>query len=146
MVLYGWRAYQTPEIIIEWSTASELDTVGYNLYRSQAEDQTGEKVNQNLIPAGGDPLSGSDYSFVDKQVNAGQRYYYWLEDVGPTGNTNRHGPIQVEAKREWGGLLAVALGVVMLGSVVYRPLRRLVHRQHASKIEPLEESSTHPLQ
>ena len=116
----GWFAYQSPEIVIEWETASELDTVGYNLFRSQAQEDPGAKINPDLIPASVDPLSGKEYSYLDTQVEADQVYYYWLEDVNQLGSTNRHGPIVVEAKRDVGALLQTIMGggicaVLLLG-------------------------------
>ena len=47
-----WQAIAgmgSARVVVEWSTASELDTAGFNLYRSESPDGPFEKVNQNLI-------------------------------------------------------------------------------------------------
>lgn len=113
LLFVGWQNYQTIEIVVEWSSASELNTVGYNLYRSLEEGQIGEKITPVLIPVGGDLLSGNEYSYTDQQVEAGKRYFYWLEDIDRQGIASKNGPIEIEAKRNMGGLLSVVLGVAV---------------------------------
>lgn len=98
-------------IIVEWTTASEISTAGFNLYRSEQENGTYTKLNASLIPTSGDQLSGSKYSFEDKNVQAGKTYYYKLEDVEQNGDVARHGPIVITAPL-W-ALDQVALVVVL---------------------------------
>ncbi len=107
-----------PAIVVEWSTASELNTVGFNLYRS--EEQKGEtqavndqlmRVNAQLIPSSSDALMGGDYSYRDISVKAGHTYYYWLEDVDANGTTDRNGPVQVKA--EIGGIPEMAAALLL---------------------------------
>ena len=105
-------------VIVEWTTASELNTAGFNLYRSDSSEGPFARLNEHLIPASPDPLVGGSYVFTDTNVVAGRTYYYQLEDVETSGATTRHGPIA--AKAEGGGqaiLLAVALlmGGALLG-------------------------------
>jgi len=107
-----WNAFRNPSVLVEWSTASELDTVGFNLYRGETESGPFQRVNSNLIPTSLDTLTGGGYSFRDKTVTAGRVYYYMLEDVASNGASNRHGPIEVRAVGagviEW--VLVVVLG------------------------------------
>ena len=85
-------------VIVEWSTASELDTAGFNLYRSDSPTGPFACINDHLIPASPDPLIGGSYVFTDTGVVAGHTYYYQLEDVETSGMTTQHGPIEVKAK------------------------------------------------
>jgi len=123
----GWRQSRTATIVIEWSTASELDTAGFNILRSDDPDGTFTQINDLLIPASPDPLTGGSYEYQDTQVEAGRVYYYELEDVEVNGSTTRHGPIEVEAKS--GGIIeiisAIFLGVISLfsGYYMWRPSR-----------------------
>ena len=68
-------------IIIAWSTASEIDTVGFNLYRAEAEAEKYIKINSSLIPAQGSSIQGASYEFIDTNVKNRKTYYYKLEDI-----------------------------------------------------------------
>jgi hypothetical protein len=121
-LVFGYWARAAPmaaTVIVEWSTASELDTAGFNLYRSDSTDGPFTRLNEHLIPASPDPLVGGSYTFTDTNVVAGRTYYYQLEDVETGGATTRHGPIA--AKAEAGGkailLAAALLGGALLGRV-----------------------------
>ena len=59
------RDFNRSEIIIEWSTASELDTVGYNILRGEDEAGPFTKINTQPISPAEDPLTGGDYIFQD---------------------------------------------------------------------------------
>jgi len=116
LAFQGWRALQHTTILVEWTTASELDTVGYNLFRSTNPDEKGARVNEELIPASPDPLTGGSYQFEDQDVQAGMKYYYSLEEVENTGMANRAGTIEVTAKQS--GWWEIGLAALLLGSVV----------------------------
>lgn len=111
LVLYLFFFYQSSVVIVQWNTESEIDTAGFNLYRSEFIDGPYERINRALILSSSDPYAGSSYSYNDADVIAGQTYYYKLEDVDKTGNTSVHGPIEVTAKRRnlWGYSLAALL-------------------------------------
>ncbi len=81
-------------IIIRWSTETEVDTAGYNIYRAKSEDGEWRKINERLIPGSPDPLRGGSYVFTDTQVIAGQTYWYELEEIELTGRTTRLERIQ----------------------------------------------------
>jgi len=103
-------------VVVEWSTASELDTAGFNLYRSDSPDGPFARVNQDLIPASSDPLIGGSYRFTDTEVVAGHTYYYQLEDVEIGGTTTRHGPIEVRA--EGGARTEMLLAAALIGAAI----------------------------
>jgi hypothetical protein len=86
------------DLTIRWSTESELDVVGYNLYRSDLPDGTFIRVNDELIPAAPDPLIGGEHTFVDEGVTRGSTYYYQLETVDRQGNARREGPFAIVAE------------------------------------------------
>jgi hypothetical protein len=82
-------------IVLEWETASELDNLGFNLYR-QAADGELLRLNAALIfseNAGG--LVGAAYSWLDEVSESGsaQPGVYWLEAVDAQGRTTRYGPV-----------------------------------------------------
>ena len=88
-------------VILNWATASELETIGFNLYRRSVLDGTMRPINQLLVQAESVGLvEGSTYTFRVEGLKAGKYYYFWLEDVDVYGNTTLHGPIYVKAKRK----------------------------------------------
>ena len=98
MGLFAWNAYKNSSVIVDWSTASELDTAGFNLYRRNTENGPLIQINDFLIPSSSDPLAGGTYQYTDRQVVPGQTYYYQLEAVEVNGSTTRYGPIKVKAE------------------------------------------------
>jgi hypothetical protein len=81
------------KIILSWTTASEIDNAGFNLYRAESENGEFVKINPILIPAQGSPTSGASYEFVDKNVKNRITYYYKLEDIDLNGVSTLHGPV-----------------------------------------------------
>jgi hypothetical protein len=118
----GLRAMTTSAslVTVEWTTASELNTAGFNLYRSESRDGSYTRINSELIPHSPDPQIGGSYSFTDTNVVAGRTYYYQLEDVETGGATTRHGPIEVKAERNNSTelfLAAVLFGGALVGAM-----------------------------
>ena len=75
---------------VEWETATELDTAGFFLYRSQSADGEFEQVNSTLIDSQGRAVSGAAYSYVDRDVEPGNTYFYVLEEVQTNAAVNRY--------------------------------------------------------
>jgi hypothetical protein len=80
-------------VILEWQTESEIDNIGFNLYRSESEKGGYIRINESLIPAEGSPPQGASYEFVDSDVKNRKTYWYKLEDVDLNGTATMHGPI-----------------------------------------------------
>jgi predicted outer membrane repeat protein len=80
------------KVILEWSTASELDNAGFNIYRAGA-DGAYVQINGEIIPADGNSANGAAYQFVDNNVQNRQTYSYKLEDVDLNGAKTMHGPV-----------------------------------------------------
>ena len=79
-----------------WETTSEVDLLGFNLYRSDSgEPGSFDQLNQGLIPAqaAGSP-SGARYEWIDTDVVPGSVFFYLLEDLDINGQTTEYGPIQ----------------------------------------------------
>lgn len=114
-------------VVVEWTTESEVDLAGFNLYRSDSPAGPYVKVNAALIPGALDPLLGGKYAYTDTNVVAGQTYYYKLEDIELDGATALHGPIEVVAEAgspsafanlaAWWPLV-VLIAVLALGGVI----------------------------
>jgi parallel beta-helix repeat protein len=72
-------------ILLTWHTASEIDTAGFHLWRSETEDGEYVRITDSLIPAEGNPTSGARYEYEDLDVEPGRTYYYKLEDINTDG-------------------------------------------------------------
>ena len=80
------------KVVVQWSTESELDNAGFNLYHSESEDGEYSKLNKELIPAKGSSTQGASYEFSDTKVKNRKTYYYKLEDIDLNGVSTFHGP------------------------------------------------------
>jgi C1A family cysteine protease len=88
-------APQGRAIHLEWETTTELDNLGFNLYRSNTSDGKRSQLNSALIPDQAPDLPrGAVYTWLDEHVQPGVTYDYWLEAVDIHGATTLHGPVK----------------------------------------------------
>ena len=78
---------------LRWETASELQNLGFHLYRSTSEEGPYRRITAAPIPGLGSSPMGALYRHLDADVTDGVTYYYELEDIETTGRTERHGPV-----------------------------------------------------
>ncbi len=83
-------------VLLEWTTESEVDNEGFNLWRAEADGGVYVKINNALIPAEGDGTTPHTYTYLDEDVETGATYYYKLEDIDTHGLSTFHGPIEVK--------------------------------------------------
>jgi len=114
LLLFCYSIYnsQRPVIIIEWSTASEFDTAGFNLYRSELPEGEFQKVNEDMIRSSQDPLLGADYKFTDLGVKPNKTYYYQLEEVETSGKKKIIAETSFESKKM--GWLAILISITLI--------------------------------
>ncbi|MGC9356294.1 MAG: SdrD B-like domain-containing protein [Anaerolineae bacterium] len=78
------------DVTFEWSTATELGNLGFNLYVEGADGR--QLLNEEPIPSLViDSVEPQHYQF--SQVTAGNRFY--LEDISIWGESTFHGPFQL---------------------------------------------------
>src|SRR5919108_2211145 len=118
------------QIVIEWTTATEINTAGFNLYRAESADGPFLQINSQLIPASPDPMAGGKYKFDDATVTAGKTYYYQLEDIEYSGTRTKHPTVAVSAGSTFGTMeiLLVVVGVVAVGSATWIVSRKKTDR------------------
>jgi hypothetical protein len=81
------------KVILQWTTESEIDNAGFNLYRAESENGAYIKINAALIPAKGSSTQGASYEFIDNDVKNRKTYFYKMEDIDLNGTSTMHGPI-----------------------------------------------------
>ena len=90
-------AVQEGGVLLTWETATELDNLGFNIYRAGSPDGELIRLNDRLIPSQAPgSATGASYSFLDETAAAGQTTYYWLEDVDVNGVATKEGPVDAE--------------------------------------------------
>ncbi len=93
---------QANRVVVTWETVSELGNAGFNLYQTGSVGDW--EPSRRDRPEPSDLLTyvasqapgstqGSSYSYEDLAVEAGQTYWYWLEDIDFSGATTLHGPV-----------------------------------------------------
>ena len=80
-------------VLLEWRTASELDNLGFHLYRSISEEGSYDRITDTMIPGLGSSPVGAKYSYRDAGLSNGVTYDYKLQDIETTGKTEFHGPV-----------------------------------------------------
>ncbi len=77
---------------IEWQTKSEVDNLGFDLYRVNPDGTGSAKLNSALIPGLISSAVGKEYAYVDTGINTGTPVCYMLEDIDLQGGSTSHGP------------------------------------------------------
>ncbi|RJP75904.1 MAG: T9SS C-terminal target domain-containing protein [Candidatus Zixiibacteriota bacterium] len=86
VLLTGFAAQGgTNSVQLQWSTASESELAGFNLYRSLGQQGAFQRINPVIIPAQGAGSQGRQYQFHDENLIPGFHYYYKLATVEVTG-------------------------------------------------------------
>ncbi|MGD9898905.1 MAG: FlgD immunoglobulin-like domain containing protein, partial [Calditrichaceae bacterium] len=74
------------QVVLTWNTQSELENLGFNVYRARtAEPENWIVLNETMIPGQGTYTHATDYEYVDRNVAAGEAYLYKLESVSVSG-------------------------------------------------------------
>ena len=132
-------------ILIEWETASEIDSEGFYLWRRASAEEPYEQITADMIVAEGGPLWGASYAYEDLDVEPGRTYRYKLEDIDIYGQSAFHGPIEAATQTVcgvidgsgdrlgplWLLLLAIPAAMVLTGRK-----KRKREREEARKDKP----------
>jgi hypothetical protein len=98
VALSGFTAYYDApkfQVTLKWRTDSEINNLGFDVYRGESLDGTFTKVNQTHIPGAGTDGTPHSYRFIDESVEVGTTYYYYLEDISYNGERTRSHYIRV---------------------------------------------------
>ncbi len=87
LIAFDATAVNANQVRVTWETGSELNLLGFNLYRA-AENADEIPLNAALIPAQHvGTIAGAQYEFLDDTANANTAYRYRLELARADGTT-----------------------------------------------------------
>jgi len=80
---------------LNWTTQSETDNIGWNVYRSESEIiEQSAQINHQMISGAGTTSEPTHYEFTDGyEVVPTNTYWYWLESINFSSQTDIYGPI-----------------------------------------------------
>ena len=76
---------ESGQVVLNWTTASELENAGFNIFRSEAKEGTFVKVNASLIQGAGTTSDRNAYTWIDTTAKPNREYYYRIEDMSFDG-------------------------------------------------------------
>ncbi len=79
-------------IHVTWETGSEVNNLGFNLYRSVTPGSQGALLD--FFPAAGG-VGGAQYEYLDADVLPDTTYYYTLEALDVNGTGQYFGPLEI---------------------------------------------------
>ncbi len=80
------RDTATGEVVIRWTTESELNNAGFNILRSETKTGTFTVINgKGIIPGHGTTAEKHAYTWTDTSAKPNVVYYYQIEDVSLDG-------------------------------------------------------------
>ncbi len=113
ILAFGLSALFNPSVEIEWKTESEIDTLGFQIYRVNVEDDNNiTKVNEDIIFAEGSSINGSNYSYTDVEVVVGETYIYQLYEIQLNNEAKLLGSLEVMVKYQ--GLVEIGISIVLM--------------------------------
>ena len=78
---------------VSWATGSEVDNLGFHVWRGPSESGPWTRLTPSLVPGLGFSPMGGSYAWRDSGLQNGTRYYYRLEDVDSRSVSTFHGPV-----------------------------------------------------
>ena len=88
---------------LKWTTASEVDNFGFDIYRGLSEDGPFEKLTAEPLAGAGTTDEPQNYVFVDEAIDPSTNYYYYIESISLGGIRETFSPIiKASAKKPAG--------------------------------------------
>ena len=101
---------ETGTVVINWTTASEVDNAGFNILRSQTRTGEFKLINTQLIPGAGTTAERNTYTWTDTTAKPNLVYYYQIEDVSLDGERQTLATVRLRGLVSAKGKLATQWG------------------------------------
>jgi hypothetical protein len=79
--------------ILFWRTETEVNNVGFSIYRSNTKDGQYNKIG--WVEGVGSSAIPHDYQYIDTEVEIGKTYFYYIEDVDIAGERNKSDVVEI---------------------------------------------------
>jgi hypothetical protein len=77
---------------LKWSTASEVDNFGFDIYRAESEDGPFGRLNDSPVPGAGTSDVPTYYEYLDKTIDPDRAYFYYIESISIHGEREKFTP------------------------------------------------------
>ena len=78
---------------VRWSTASEVDNFGFDVYRAESPDGPWTRITEQPVAGAGTSDLVRDYRWVDPAVMPETEYFYFVESISLSGERRRFTPV-----------------------------------------------------
>jgi hypothetical protein len=78
---------------IRWTTASEVDSFGFDVFRGESAEGPFERLNAKPIAGAGTSDESHSYAWVDDTIDPAKEYYYYVESISIEGVREKFTPI-----------------------------------------------------
>lgn len=86
VTLSSFRAeYTDADVILKWTTESEVDNAGFYLLRSETKNGEFKVINPTLIQGAGTTSERHTYTWTDTTAKPNIAYYYRIQDISHAG-------------------------------------------------------------
>ncbi len=83
-------------VLLQWTTKTETNNLGFHIYRSSTLDGPWMKVNPSIIPGNCTSSAENKYSFIDTDIQNFSKIYYKIEQLDTDGSVATFGPVELE--------------------------------------------------
>lgn len=78
---------------IRWTTASEVDSFGFDVFRGEREEGPFERLNAKPIAGAGTSDESHAYVWVDETIDPTKEYFYYVESISIDGVREKFTPV-----------------------------------------------------
>lgn len=125
MSMYSATFQDDNSVRVAWRTETELNNLGFNVLRSDNENEGYVKLNQDLIPGQGTTIEPTDYEYLDTSPSK-STHWYLIETISTDGLSTFYGPTQATSSSD-----------IELGSAT--PLDFELHQNYPNPFNPSTE-------
>ncbi len=78
---------------LRWTTASEVDNFGFDVYRASSEDGPFTRITTSIIPGAGTTDEPQKYVYVDDAIDPTRGYFYYIESISIDSVREKFSPV-----------------------------------------------------